>query len=688
MAGVPPQSEKKKLFSAADLTSLSVPLWVLDIDSLRIVWANNAACKLWQAESLEELTSRDLANDMSQTVCERMRRYLETSQESGRSFRELWTLYPEGKPCPYRIHIAAHELTDGRFGLRFEATADADRLPEQIRSAEALNHIPVSISLFNTCGESLYNNPAALATYSNETLDMRGRFVKKADYDKFARSLRKGRSIAKICEVHTQNGKRWHEITGMCCFDGPTGQSAFILSEFDVTDLKEKESRVRYLAHYDTLTGLHNRNYVNSHYPEMIDAALNENERLVFIVIGLDHFKSINETLGHPCGDSLLKHVASLLQLSLGDNEHIARLGGDEFVIVMPYRTTSDLDTRCQTLLASINSECQVDGHILSANASIGLALFPEHGKDLPSLFRHCDLALHEAKDSGRNTYRFYRPALQQAALAKRSLEKDLVRAVEQEEFCLYYQPRVDCQTQKIVSAEALMRWKHPEKGLVFPGEFIEALEDTGLIHRVGDWIADRAGRDQRAIANIGYNIPISINISPKQFERPDFVTRLTSKLAKTGCPNDKIEIEITESMLMGVGFDAKAILMNLCRAGFSIAVDDFGTGYSNLAYIQDYPISSLKVDRSFVNMIEDQSSVINLILSLCRLIGISAVAEGVETIDQLSWLRMNHCDQYQGFLYSRPVPLSSLIELLTAKHQRIMSSRLPEGLDAEVIWA
>ena len=688
MARVPQKASSKEVFSASDVMSLSIPLWVLDMESLRLLWANDSARKLWQAESTEELLNRDLSPDISTAVVERLKQYLEASQKSGQSFREVWTLYPEGKPCPYHIHICAHKLPDGRFGLRFEATADVNRVPEQIRSAEALNHIPVCISLFNMGGQSLYKNPAALGTYGDASLDMRGRFVKKSDYDRFFRNIKKGRSISKICEVKTKEGKRWHEITCMTCFDGQSGQPAFILTESDVTELKEKESRVRYLAHYDMLTGLHNRNYVNSHYPDMIESAYRNDQRLVFMVIGLDHFKSINETLGHPSGDALLKHVASLLQLSLSETEQIARLGGDEFVIVKPYASTSDLDNRCQMILASINAECRVGDHILSANASIGLALFPEHGKDLPTLLRHCDLALHEAKDSGRNTYRFYRPALQHAALAKRALEKDLARAVEKQEFCLYYQPRVDCLTHKVVSAEALMRWQHPEKGLVFPGEFIGALEDTGLIHRAGDWIADRAGRDQRKLAGMGYDIPISINISPKQFERTDFVNRLTAGLAKTGCPTDRLEIEITESMLMGVGFDAKAILLDLCRAGFSIAVDDFGTGYSNLAYIQDYPISSLKVDRSFVNMIEDQSSVINLILSLCRLIGISAVAEGVETIDQLSWLRMNHCDQYQGYLYSRPVPLTSLIELLTSRHQHKMRTRLPETLDAEVIWA
>ena len=688
MNGVPSEINNNAIFSASDLMSLSIPLWIFDLDNSCIVWANEMACKLWRAKSFEELTARNLSADISSSVAERLKHYQEVLSEPNHVFRELWTLYPEGTPTAYRVQISGHKLPDGRMGLRFEANADTQCMPEQVRSAEALNHIPICISLFDMDGHSVYKNPAAIETYGKDAEELAGQFAKRSDYSKFLKGIHDGRSISKICEVITKDGKRWHEITGVCCYDGLTGQSAFILTESDVTELKEKENRVRYFAHYDMLTGLHNRNFVNSHYPEIIDSALCENERLVFMVVGLDHFKSINETLGHPVGDALLKHVALQLQQSLGENEHIARLGGDVFVIVKPYASSAELDKCCQSILDSINAECNVGDHILSANASIGLVMFPEHGTDIQTLLRHCDLALHDAKDAGRNTYRYYRPALQHAALAQRALEKDLARAVENKEFRLFYQPRVDCMTQKVVSAEALMRWQHPDRGMVFPGEFIGALEDTGLIHKVGDWIIDQAGRDQRLLTQKGYCFPISINISPKQFERSDFVNRLKAGLERTSCPSKYIEIEITESMLMGVGFDAKSILVDLCRAGFSIAVDDFGTGYSNLAYIQDYPISSLKIDRSFVNMIEEQSSVINLILSLCRLIGVTAVAEGVETIDQLAWLRMNHCDQYQGYLYSRPISLDNLISLLTTNNQHAEYQQHQDNFDLEVIWA
>ena len=355
---------------------------------------------------------------------------------------------------------------------------------------------------------------------------------------------------------------------------------------------------------------------------------------------------------------------------------------------LLPVEEIALLNVLCETLLLTIGSDVAIGDSLVDSRASIGISLYPDHGRNLSELMRHADLALYEAKDLGRNTYCYFRPSLQHAALLRRALEKDLNRAVQNNEFELFYQPRVDCHEQQVRSAEALMRWNHPEKGMVSPGLFIEALEETGLIHQVGDWLVEQAGMDQRYLLECGFDIPLSINISPKQFHRPDFVERLKGNLARTHCPANRIEIEITESMLMGEGFDAKAVLMELRSSGFSIAVDDFGTGYSNLAYIQEYPISSLKVDRSFIQMIEDRNSVVNMILSLCRLVGITAVAEGVETVDQLQWLQLNHCNEYQGFFYSKPLPMNQLIALLKNPPEIAVKDPLQSALESEVAWA
>ena len=678
----------KAIFQPDHVMGLSVPLWVFDIDESHVLWANDAALALWKAKDRDELFARDMSADMSASIEQRLKQYQNEFLSNGRTFNELWTLYPNGQPHTYRVCLHPHPLPDGRMAMLCEAHTEEQQLPERLRSSEALNHIPVCISLISKDAQTLYANAAAHMTYGSSTRPVDERFARREDLDLLTDELENYGFSSMICQVNTIQGLRWHEISARSCFDAATGISAYTLSEVDVTELKEQEQKVRYLAHHDTLTGLHNRNYVHLAFPDILSEAARNHAKLAMLLIDLDKFKAVNDTLGHASGDRLLMHVGrSLDQLTKGSGQ-IARLGGDEFILLLPFVEKDELSNLCEQILANIARDCMIGEHRISSEASIGISLFPEHGTDLSSLLKHADLALYDSKDAGRNTYSYFRPALQQALLQQRSLEKDLVLAIQRQEFRMFYQPRVDCQTQQVLSVEALMRWFHPERGVISPGLFISTLEETGLIHEVGEWMVEQVGHDQRAMAAEGFDIPISINISPRQFERPDFPSMLEGALAKTGCPSSCIELEITESMLMGEGFDAKQMLNQLNERGFSIAIDDFGTGYSNLAYIQDYPISVLKVDRSFIQMIEDQSSVVNLILSLCRLIGISAVAEGVETVDQLAWLQLNHCDQFQGYLHSRPTPFASLMDLLANPPRLAQGEETVDFIHPEVEWA
>ncbi|SNY92593.1 diguanylate cyclase (GGDEF) domain-containing protein [Cohaesibacter sp. ES.047] len=649
----------------SDLMELAVPLWIFDVDKAQVVWANEAARLLWQASTLDELYQRNMQADMSSGIESRLKQYITAFETTDETFRELWTLYPNGEPATYQIAFRGYHLPDGRVGLLCQANAEEDHVPNKMRSAEALNHIPISISLFTRDGALLYANTEANRIYGWGIRPLTALISKDKAFAAALATAEENDIAVMTCRMLTLDGVRWREISIRACRDSVSGVPAYILSDIDVTDQKLQQQKISYLAHHDMLTGLHSRNYVNHHFPEVLAKAGQAQKRLALLLIDLDDFKAINDTLGHLSGDGLLIHVARQLKTSMHGKGHIARLGGDEFAILIPFETTEELDFFCNDIMCAISFETKLNGHLLNTQASIGISLFPEHGTTLPELMQHADLALYEAKDNGRKTFRYYRPALQQAAVLKRTLEKDLDRAIKEREFRLYYQPRVDCISQKVLSVEALMRWYRPNQGVVSPAVFIEVLEETGMIHDVGDWITMQAGYDQQILNENGYDIPISINVSPEQFAHPQFVHRLRNNLGQTGCSPSKIEIEITESMLMGHGYDAKAVLKDLRKAGFSIAVDDFGTGYSNLAYIQSYPISSLKVDSSFIQMIEDQSPVVNMILSLCRLLGISAVAEGVETIDQLAWLQLNHCDEYQGYLYSKPRPLHQLLHLL-----------------------
>ncbi|WP_319530244.1 EAL domain-containing protein [uncultured Cohaesibacter sp.] len=672
----------------SDLMELAVPLWIFDVDKAQVVWANEAARYLWQAETLNELYQRNMRADMSSSIEGRLSQYKEVLEDADKTFRELWTLYPNGQPATYQISIRRYRLEDQRIGLLCQASAEQDHVPEQMRSAEALNHIPISITLFTREGSLLYANTEANRVYGWGQSPLSDLFTND---DVFADALADAGvhgHATHCCQLPTLDGFRWREISIRACRDSVSGVPAFILSDIDITDQKTQQQKITYLAHHDILTGLHSRNYVNHYFPKLLSKAKISGDRLAMLLIDLDNFKTINDTLGHLSGDGLLIHVARQIKTVMRGRGHIARLGGDEFTILMPFEDTAELDLFCKEILRTISSEVKLNDHVLSTYASIGISLFPEHGTELPSLMQHADLALYEAKDEGRKTFRYYRPALQQAALLKRTLEKDLTRAIKEREFRLYYQPRVDCISQKVLSVEALMRWYHPNQGVISPAVFIETLEETGMIHQVGDWIISQAGYDQKVLTDNGYDIPISINVSAEQFAHANFVTRLKDNLRKTGCDSSRIEIEITESMLMGHGYDAKAVLLELRKAGFSIAVDDFGTGYSNLAYIQSYPISSLKVDRSFIQMIEDQSSVVNMILSLCRLIGVTAVAEGVETIDQLAWLQLNHCNEYQGYLYSKPRPLHQLLHLLNNPPNWATGGMLVGSDEQDLAWA
>ncbi len=661
----PISSIEADAFNIESVLSLTTPLWVFDIDHSHVVWANDAAVELWHAENQKDLYARDMGADMSASIAERLRQYQSDFVSDNKTFSEVWTLYPNGRPHTYRVMFRGYQMPDGRMGMLCEAKAEEQETPEKLRSAEALNHIPIAISLFNKGGLPLYTNAAARNIYGSSTLPLKERFVDQSDHANLVSLLERDQNATLISQVWTEQGMRWHEISARNCHDAVSGSPAYILSEVDVTELKDNEHKVRYLAHHDTLTGLYNRNYVQLAFPELLSSAKQSNLDMAMMLIDLDKFKTINDTLGHASGDQLLMHVSQVLEQQVGSAGHIARLGGDEFIILIPMRDKGELDHLCQHLLEAIATDCHIGDHRLSSKASIGVSLFPEHGQDLATLMKHADLALYDSKDKGRNTYSFFRPALQMAVLKQRSLERDLIQATQRKEFLLYYQPRVCCRTNEVRSVEALLRWDHPNRGILFPGHFVDTLEETGLIHEVGTWIAEQVGHDQRSLVQAGFDLPISINVSPKQFDDHDLCHELVAALAHSNCPTDRVELEITESMLMGDKSNSKATLSKLRAEGFSIAIDDFGTGYSNLAYIQDYPISCLKIDRSFINAIDKQAPVVNLVLSLCRLTGITAVAEGVETPEQLQWLEENKCDQYQGYIFARPIPLGELKKLM-----------------------
>ncbi|MEM6712697.1 MAG: EAL domain-containing protein [Pseudomonadota bacterium] len=645
------------------LDGLNTPLWIFDIDRSRIAWANRAALDIWQAGSLDELIERDMSGDMSMAVAQRLQQYQEDFLDHDAAFTELWTLYPGGVPTSLDVVFKGYRLEDGRMGMLCEARAQPENTPETLRSAEALLHTSVMISLYDMQGEPLYCNPAARASHLDSTVNVHQRFANQSESGKLMAQLQKSGGCRRSARVRTKKGIRWHEITGRECIDAVTGERAFLFSEIDISDLKDTEKRVRYLADHDVVTGLPNRNYVRSTMPEELKVASEKGRSLSFLIVDLDHFKTVNDTLGHAAGDELLIQVGNKLSELTGDKGTVARFGGDEFLICL--QECDDVEKFCSGLLEQFSEETVIENNKFLITLSIGVSRFPEDGQDLSTLLKNADVALYEAKDRGRNTHRRFCVSLRSRIEKQVSLENDLRRAVEEQEFEVYYQPRLDVASNTIVGAEALLRWRHPTRGLLTPGSFISTCEQNGLITEIGEWVLERVGLQQSEFARDGYPIALSVNLSPRQFKSRSLVDSVLSLSDRTGCDPKQIELEITESMLMSSDDTVTDLLCTFKDRGFGIAIDDFGTGYSNLAYIQRYPITSLKIDRSFVSDISNNGAVTQLVLSLTRLLGIKAVAEGVETLEQLEWLRSNKCEEYQGYLYSPAVPADEFRQML-----------------------
>lgn len=671
------------LIASHHIEGLNTGLWVFDIDNSRVLWANSKALEFWDADSLEELAARDMGAEMSVAVSERLRQYQDDFGRHQATFTELWTLYPGGKPLTLQVIFRGFRLEDGRMAMLCEALSDFRDTPETLRSAEALLHTSVMISLYSQDGSPLYQNPPARASQPGDALCIAERFVDKQDHDNLMRRLRRDGECRIAARLRTSSGIRWHEITARDCLDAYTGNRAFLFSEIDISDLKETEKRVRYLADHDVLTGLPNRQYLQAKVPELIEEAKASGKSLTLLLLDLDRFKEVNDTLGHAAGDDLLIEVANRLQTAIGDAGFVARLGGDEFLLCVN-ETDRFTDNRHigECVLKSFEPEAMIANQTLTITPSIGISVFPKDGTDLSALMINADLALYDAKDDGKNCFRFFSVSLQAQMDDRIQLENDLHRALQDGEFELFYQPRINVANEQIVGAEALIRWHHPTKGLLNPDFFISACEETGAIDLIGQWVLQSAAIQQHKFAEAGFPITVSVNISPRQFRNRNLVPFIHSLESRTGCDPSKIELEITESLLMEDTGDIARHLQSFRDAGFGIALDDFGTGYSSLAYIQKYPFSSLKIDRSFIENVTEDGAIVNLIISMCKLLGLHSVAEGVEARHQLEWLQQKSCNEYQGFLSSPPVPIDEFLQKLEdpAKPDNVLLFRKAAG--------
>jgi diguanylate cyclase len=421
------------------------------------------------------------------------------------------------------------------------------------------------------------------------------------------------------------------------------------------------EEMFRHQAHYDPLTDLPNRTMFQDHLTLTLSHANRFHKMLAVLFVDLDRFKTIVDTLGHAVGDQLLRAVAQRLKGCLEDGYTLARLGGDEFVILLPEITRADKAVKlAHTLLELLKPAFQFSAQELHVTASIGISLYPYDGEDAETLLKNADTALYRAKEQGRNNYQLYTPAMNARAFERLALENSLRKALERKEFLLHYQPQVDVRTGMIVGAEALIRWQHPDLGIVHPSEFIPLAEETGLIVPLGEWVLKTACTQAKAWQEAGLApFTMAVNLSARQFLQHDLTDIIARTLSETGLGAQWLEIEITESVAMQNADYTIVILRDLKEMGVLISMDDFGTGYSSLSYLKKFPINTLKMDQSFVRDIVTDASdaaIANAVIILAHSLGLGVVAEGVETLEQEKFLREHQCDRIQGFLYSTAV--------------------------------
>ncbi len=463
------------------------------------------------------------------------------------------------------------------------------------------------------------------------------------------------------------------------------GTPADVIAFLDISDRKRDEERIEHLAYHDPLTDLPNRSLLRDRLTHAINTAARPGNFLALLCLDLDRFKQVNDEFGHAAGDELLTLVTKRLREQIRSSDTLARVGGDEFVVVATFERLEHVARLAQRLIDALHQPFMLEAGKVEIGVSIGISVYPADGTNQQELMRTADLALYRAKQEQRGTFHYYEAAMDERARVRQRLERDLRCAIDRGEFCLHYQPLVDCLTGNVEGFEALLRWCHPQRGMIPPLEFIAVAEETGLILPIGQWALQTA-----CAAAVTWAEPyrVAVNISPVQFIKSDLVAIISSALAQTGLPASRLEIEITEGVLMKEPRRATDVLTTLRGLGVSIAMDDFGTGYSSLNYLHAFKFDKLKIDRSFVARLgeaENATMIVRTIIGLAHNLGLLVVAEGVETVMQLEMLRDLKCDQIQGYLLGRPMPMDRPTELIRTRAKALIAGSSLAEITAKV---
>ena len=655
------------------------PCWCQDFlhDPRTALWHERGAQAGWRA-------SASLPLYRNGVLAASFTLYARHAQAFGESEREL-------------LVEMAQDISHALDGLDHEARR-REREQWLKTLSRAIEQSPVSIAIAGLDGKIQYVNPKVEQVTGYNSAELIGKSPKifqsgemsVEEYRELWATITAGKTWRGEFHNRRKDGSLFWEDASISPIVDEAGEPInYVAVKEDITERKAAEEKIQHLAYYDALTGLPNRRLLVDRLQQALAANSRTGKAGALLLIDLDNFKTLNDTLGHDVGDLLLQQVGERLAGCVREGDSLARLGGDEFVVMLEdlsgqaQEAATQAEAVGEKILAALNRPYPLAAHEHRSTPSIGITLFADHDESVDELLKRADLAMYQAKAAGRNTLRFFDPEIQAMIMARATLEVELRQALDRGEFLLHYQPKVSCASGAVTGFEALLRWQHQERGLIGPDEIIPMLEDTGLIVAVGAWVLETACVQARRWQDAGLGTPsVAVNISGRQIHVGDLCATVAAALAASGLEPAQLELELTESQLMKDAEGIIDLLRRLKAMGVSLSVDDFGTGYSSLAYLKRFPIDSLKVDRAFVrDIIADPNdvSITRAIITLAHSLKLKVVAEGVETEGQLGLLIANHCDEIQGYYFSRPLPAEGATALLASG--RSLDSRMLAGL-------